>query len=154
MFITVVVWSLSEVWLFTNLWAIACTRALCPWNFPGKNAGVGYHFLLQGIFLTQGQNWCLLHCGQILYRWAAWEVAHKRTSPLLLISFPFRSPHSTESSSLCDTVGSHQLVLYLIYTYRWCVYVNPNLPIHPTSLPHLVSICLFSMSKSLFLLCK
>ena len=23
------------------------TRLLCPWNFPGKNIGVGCHFLLQ-----------------------------------------------------------------------------------------------------------
>ena len=37
----------------------------CP--FPGKNTGVGCHFLLQGIFLTQGLNLCLLHCRQILY---------------------------------------------------------------------------------------
>ena len=41
----------------------------CPWNFPGKNTGVGCHFLLQGIFLTQGSNplfLCLLHCGDSL----------------------------------------------------------------------------------------
>ena len=25
-------------------------RPLCPWDFPGKNTGVGYHFLLEGIF--------------------------------------------------------------------------------------------------------
>ena len=24
------------------------TRLLCPWDFPGKNTGVGCHFLLQG----------------------------------------------------------------------------------------------------------
>ena len=24
------------------------TRLLCPWDSPGKNTGVGYHFLLQG----------------------------------------------------------------------------------------------------------
>ena len=29
--------------------------------FADKNAGVGYHFLLQGIFPTQGSNLCLLH---------------------------------------------------------------------------------------------
>ena len=29
---------------------------LCPWNFPGKKTGVGYHFLLQEIYLTQGLN--------------------------------------------------------------------------------------------------
>ena len=38
-------------------------RLLCPWDFPGKNITVGCHFLLQGIFLTQGSNLCLLHWG-------------------------------------------------------------------------------------------
>ena len=28
-------------------------RLLCPWNFWGKNTGMGCHFLLLGIFLTQ-----------------------------------------------------------------------------------------------------
>ena len=37
------------------------TRLLCPWNSPGKNTGVGCHFLLQRIFLTQGSNPSLLH---------------------------------------------------------------------------------------------
>ena len=27
-------------------------RVLCPWNFPGKNTGVGSHFLLKRIFPT------------------------------------------------------------------------------------------------------
>ena len=35
--------------------------------FPGKNTRVGYHFLFQGIFLTQGLNLGLLHCRQFLY---------------------------------------------------------------------------------------
>ena len=35
---------------------------------PGKETGVGCHFLLQGIFLTQGSNLGLLHCRQILSR--------------------------------------------------------------------------------------
>ena len=34
---------------------------LCPRNFPGKNTGVRCHFVLQGIFLTQGSNPHLLH---------------------------------------------------------------------------------------------
>ena len=33
---------------------------LCPWGSPGKNTGVGCHFLLQGIFPNQGSNPCLL----------------------------------------------------------------------------------------------
>ena len=39
--------------------------SLCPWSYPGKNTRVGYHSLLQGIFLTQVSNLSLLHCRQI-----------------------------------------------------------------------------------------
>ena len=31
-------------------------RLLCPWNSLGKNTALGCHFLLQGIFSTQGSN--------------------------------------------------------------------------------------------------
>ena len=44
------------------------TRFLCPWDFLGKDTGVVFHFLLQGIFPTQGSNLGLLYCRQILYR--------------------------------------------------------------------------------------
>ena len=43
------------------------TRFLCPWDFPGKSTRVGCHFLLQGIFPTQGSNPGLPHCRQTLY---------------------------------------------------------------------------------------
>ena len=36
-------------------------RFLCPCNFSGKNTGVGFQFLPQGIFLTQGSNLHLFH---------------------------------------------------------------------------------------------
>ena len=36
-------------------------HGLCPWDFPGKNTRVRCHFLLQGIFLTQGSNLWFLH---------------------------------------------------------------------------------------------
>ena len=35
-------------------------RLLGPWDFSGKNTGVGCHFLLQGILQTQGSNSPLL----------------------------------------------------------------------------------------------
>ena len=41
---------------------------------PVKNTGVGYHFLLQGIFSSQGLNLGLLHCRQILY-----HLSHQRS---------------------------------------------------------------------------
>ena len=56
----------------------SCLTLVTPWTaalqvplsmgFPRqKNTGVGYHFLLQGIFLTQGSNLCLLLGRQFLY---------------------------------------------------------------------------------------
>ena len=39
--------SLSRVRLFATPWTVTCTRLLCPWDFLGKNTGVGCHFLLQ-----------------------------------------------------------------------------------------------------------
>ena len=52
-----------------SLWphGLQPARLLCLWNFPGKNTGVGCHFLLQGIFPTQGLNPGLLHWRQALY---------------------------------------------------------------------------------------
>ena len=40
--------------LVTQLYLIVWL--LCPWDFSSKNTGVGYHFLLQGIFPTQGSR--------------------------------------------------------------------------------------------------
>ena len=54
----------SAVSYSLRLHGLGPTTLLCPWNFPGKRTGVGCHFLLQGIFLTQGLNpsvLCLLH---------------------------------------------------------------------------------------------
>ena len=44
-----------------------CLPDSCPWEYLGKNTGVGCHFLLHGIFPTQESNQNLLHCRQILY---------------------------------------------------------------------------------------
>ena len=54
-------------------------RLFCPWNSPGKNAGVCCHSLLQGIFRTQESNMFLLHCRQILY-----HLSHQGCPPLNL----------------------------------------------------------------------
>ena len=40
-------------------WTVA-RQAPLSMGFPSKNTGVGCHFLLQGIFPTQGSNWHLL----------------------------------------------------------------------------------------------
>ena len=62
----------SVIKLNPTLWphGLQPTRLLCPWDSPGKNTGVGCHFLLKGIFPTQGMNPHLLHYRRILYHWA------------------------------------------------------------------------------------
>ena len=57
----------SHVRLFLTLWTVEPARLLCPWDSPGKNTGVGYHFLLQRIFPMQGLNLHPLH----LLHWQA-----------------------------------------------------------------------------------
>ena len=52
---------LSHIQLFATPWTVTRQAPLCPWDCLGKHAGVGCHFLLQGIFPTQGLNPFLLH---------------------------------------------------------------------------------------------
>ena len=72
---------LSHVWLFATLWTIAHQASLSM-DFPGKNTGMGCHFLLQGIFPAQGSNPRLLHLlqigSQIVYNCiTSWEIDRK-----------------------------------------------------------------------------
>ena len=68
--------SLSLVQLFAIPWTTAC-EVPPSMGFPGKSTGVGCHFLLQGIFLTQGLNTGLLHCRQTLYYLKEYEARNK-----------------------------------------------------------------------------
>ena len=49
-------WRCSVVYDSLRPHELQPTRVLCPWDFLGRNTGVGCHFLLQGIFPTQGSN--------------------------------------------------------------------------------------------------
>ena len=51
--------------LFATPWTVHSTL-LCPWDFPGKNIGVGSHFIFQGIFSIQGLNLGIPHRKRIL----------------------------------------------------------------------------------------
>ena len=63
----------SHVRLFAPPWTVAYQAPLSM-DFPGKNTGVGCHFLLQEIFLTQGSNLGLPHCRQRLYHLSHQEI--------------------------------------------------------------------------------
>ena len=60
-----------------TLWDTMNCSPICLWDSSGKNARVGCHAFLQGIFSTQGSNphlLCFLHCRWILYSWVPREA--------------------------------------------------------------------------------
>ena len=69
-------------------------RLLCPWNSPGKNTGAGSHYLLQGIFPTQGWNSGIMYCRQILY-----YLSHQR-SPIPVIKFNLQIRHNERLTTI------------------------------------------------------
>ena len=71
------------------------SRPLCPWDFPGKNTGVDCHFLIQGIFPTQGSNHSSWIGRRILYS----ELSEK--------------PNYKLPATKTTTVIFHHLVLHI-----------------------------------------
>ena len=98
-------------------------RLLCAWDSPGKNTGVGCHAFLQGIFLTQRLDLCLLRlllCRQVLYCWATRED----TSIYLSIGF---------------LGGTSETYIYIymnicVYRYRYREWPGKSLKPFPSSL--------------------
>ena len=84
----------------------------CPWNSPGKNIGVGYHSLLQGISPTQGSYPGPLHCRQILYRlghlgsWSKKYGTKTEESPWCNL----REDHSLQAQGSLGTIDDEALV--------------------------------------------
>ena len=81
--------SFSRVQLFAASWTVAYDTPLST-GFSRQGTGVGCHFLLQGIFPTQGSNPGLLHCRQILY-----QLSYKLNPRILeWVPYPFSSGSS------------------------------------------------------------
>ena len=70
-----------------------------PWDSPGKNTGVGFCSLLQGIFPTLGSNPGLLHCRWILY------CLSSRKSFAYGVPFSRRSSQSRDQTQVSCIAG-------------------------------------------------
>ena len=77
-------------------------RLLCLWDFPGNNTGVGCHFLLQGIFPTQGSNPGLPHCRQMLL------PSEPPGKSLLLSSNTYQRVDSLEKTLILEGIGGRR----------------------------------------------
>ena len=106
-------------------WTVA-HQLLCPWDFLGKNTGVSCHFLLQGIFSTQGLKphllW-LLH----------WQVDSLPLSHLLLRLSGDKVPTPIDIyENMHNPVKSHRhsnrhllfsmaaVYMFISHWWRWC----------------------------------
>ena len=96
---------LSCVQLFETAWTIAYQGPL-PMGFSRQDTRMGCHFLLQGIFLTQGSNPGLPHCGQTLY-----DLSHQGMETILfgLCPLTLRSTPSPGSVRLSWIVVGHMV---------------------------------------------
>ena len=101
----------SSLWLH----GLQPAKFLCLWDFPGINIGMDCHFLLQGIFLTQGLNLGLLFRKQILYHYATWEALqtnckkHLRVSSKKCILFTgpqWKLDPSIKQSMSCESMST------------------------------------------------
>ena len=108
------------------------SRLLCPLDFPGKNTGVGCHFFLQGIFLTQGLNPRLLHWQTDSFPWSHQGSPLKRNCKIIKFnstshSFKHRDGDpKTEMYSLSNAGISPVLYTpvrppfcYVLVSYLW-----------------------------------
>ena len=94
-------------------WASLNTyKFLCPWHSPGNNTGVGCHFLLWGIFLTQGLNLYLLS----LLRWQA--------DSLPLEPENLRSPRDI---CFCDQIFWCSTIFLFLFQQITCIYPGSSL---------------------------
>ena len=105
-------------------WTVAY-QAPPSMGFSRQEYWSGFHFLLQGILLTQGLNPCLLiSCTgrQILYHCATWKApaaaASKSLQSCLTLCNPIdgsppRLPHPWDSPGKNTGVGCHFLLPYM-----------------------------------------
>ena len=107
-------------------WTVA-HQAPLSMGLPVMNTGVGCHFLLQGIFPTQGSNPGPLLCRQILYRLSHQASSIPSITPLSLPSVVLSKPRKIfESFPISHSFlfhhsphGTHSM---LKKKYEYCTY--------------------------------
>ena len=84
-------------------------RLLHPWNFPGKSTGVGFHFLFQGLFPTQGWNPGLPHGGHMIFTLSHQESPQIYLTSVTTVSLIHESWTQFSHSVLSDSLRPHGL---------------------------------------------
>ena len=112
-----------------SLWSYGLpTILLRPWDFPGKNTGVGCHFLLQRIFTTQGSNWVSHIAGRCFTVWAMSKMnerIERDTCTPLFITALFTIAR-TWKQPRCPLADERIRKLWYIYTVEYYSAIKKN----------------------------
>jgi len=100
---------------FAAVWTIA-SQAPLSMDFPGKNTRVDCHFLLQGIFPTQGLNLHLLH-------WQVYSLPLSHERSLWLLTDMAGNIFCSQHYYICCSVTKSCLTL--------CDHINYSIPGFP-----------------------
>ena len=113
--------SLSCVWIFLTPWTVAHQAPLSMGDSvqysPSKNTGVGCNFLLQGIFLAQGLNLCLLHLLHLIWQVDYLSLPHLE-SPFAIVAIALL----TLTSKLPDP----KLAKFGVQNFGWSKNAHPG----------------------------
>ena len=98
------VWKCSRSVVSDSLWSYRlhiAAKLLSPWDFPGKNTGMDCHFLLQGIFRTQGSSGTegRLFTIWAMREWKCWSLSSVQLlSRVRLFATPWIAAHQASLS--------------------------------------------------------
>ena len=97
-------------------------------GFPAKNSGVGCHFLLQGIFLTQGSNLGLVHRRQTFHRLSYQGSLHPGASHIM-------KTVPDEPRRICSSKAMSESSAWSSSARVATIHPRFSLPVSQTSIP-------------------
>ena len=110
---------LNCVQLFAIRWTTACQTPLSM-GFPKQEYWMDCHFLLWGIFPTQGSNLDLLQFRCILYHWVIWDAYM-----ILCLNF-----NSLISGGFCIWLYVYTVFDYKVHSLTWLLSGKISIYLH------------------------
>ena len=114
----------ESCWTLLRAHKLSPLISFCLWDFPGESTGVGCHFLLQGILLTQGSNLSLPHCRKTLLPseppgkshngmsyCADWMTWHSPQIRIFVLAFTSSQHHTVYLSIFPKELGTLSVLL-------------------------------------------
>ena len=126
---------MSDSFRLPGLWPV---RLLYGWDFPGKNTGVGSHFLLQGSSRPRDQTCISCNGRWTLHHWAPWEAQKHTSAQFSSVAQSFPTLWDPMDCSTPGLPVHHQLWEFTqTHVHRVCDAIQLSLPLSSPSPPAL-----------------